>query len=525
MDSDLTRRRLLASAGLAVSAGAASVAGATDAAPAEQPSSRALDRPEVRWNQTYGPRTYNTASSLVESEGALVGLGTVQSDRTSGGTDWLFSVDGTSGSGQWSHLRDGQRASQVSAVAAADDGVVVLTGGVQSEGIGIRKVTAGGEQSWQETYEPSADGENVNLVAFDLVAVEDGFVAAGYVLRQSASASPDAATAVAFKIDAEGTEQWRHRFFEDDITGLQSISADGDGYVASGILQAPPESEGEQPPAKTVFFRFDGSGSIDWQTELFETTDGETNQSSQIVDHAATEDGYLLVGATGMTRVVSPWVVATDDSGSVQTSRTLESDDSASRVGLSAVAGDGDTAYVTGALTDRTAQESSAWLAALGTDTQLEWSVAPSRKEADAFQDVVATSDGGIAVAGSTQTTSETANTPAEAWLVKLGGDPAPESATTAAPIDESASTETPTPTPTASPTPSPTPEPTETPTPTPTATETVVSTTAGDGDGGDEATADDGAGFGIGATLAALGGGALIHKRGAQSGADADEN
>ncbi|WP_436925867.1 PGF-CTERM sorting domain-containing protein [Halosimplex amylolyticum] len=516
MDSDLTRRRLLASAGLAVSVGAASVAGATGTGPVEQPSNRALDPPEVRWNRAYGPRSYNNASALLESEdGDLIALGSAQQSQYGSGSDWLFSVDGASGTGRWSHLIERTEESfPLKSIVEADDGFVLLGGRLGNEQFSLRKVTADGEQSWRETYGPSIDGENVSMAALALQAVDDGYVVGGYVLQQGEETNADTATAVAIKVDAEGTEQWRHRFLEDRLSGVQSLLRDGDGFVASGILQDPPESEGDQPPLKSVLFRFDERGSVDWRTQIAERTEGEPNQANQIVDHAATEDGYLLVGVTGSQFETSPWVVAADGSGSIRTSRTLETDGSNQRHTLTSVAGDGDTAYVTGSLTNQETNESSAWLGAFDASTELAWSVEPARKQTNAFQDVVVTSDGGIAVAGRALTDDENAETPGEAWLVKLGGDAAPRSASTADPTDTSTPTATPTQTPTASPTP--TAEPTATSTQTPTATPE---------DDGGETTSDGGPGFGVGAALAALGGSALLQKRGPTAGADADED
>ncbi|WP_415379063.1 hypothetical protein [Halosimplex sp. TS25] len=520
MDSDLTRRRLLASAGLAVSAGAASVAGATGTDRLEAPSSRAANQPEVRWNRSYGPRSYNSATSVLETDdGDLVALGSVQESQYGSGAGWLFSVDRASGEGRWSHFMErGEESFAATAIAEADDGFVLLGGGLQGEQIALRKVTADGERSWRQTYGPSIDGETPRMAGFELQAVDDGYLVGGYVLQQTETTTAESATAFALKVDAEGTEQWRHRFFEDHLSGLQSIVVDGDGYVASGVIQNPPESDGDRPTVKTVLFRFDESGSIDWRTQITEGTEGEPNQSNQVVDHAATAEGYLLVGLTGSSFETSAWVVATDESGSVRTSRTVDPEESDQRLTLGSVAGDGDTAYVTGSLVNRASQESSAWLGEFSESTELNWSVEPARKQTNAFQDVVVTSDGGIAVVGRALTDEENADTPGEAWLVKLGGEPAP----TQAPTTDSEDTPTPSPTPTASPTPTPTAEPTATPTEMATATATATPVPEDDQT---ETTSGGGPGFGVGTALAALGGGALARKCGLTSGSNADED
>lgn len=525
MDSDLTRRRLLASTGLAVSVGAASVAGATGTGEVEQPSNHTLDPPELRWNRTYAPRTYNSARSLLKTEdGHLVAHGRVQKEQYGSGADWLFSLDAQTGDGRWSHVFESEggeseeERSSILAVADAGDGFVLLESAqFQAQSFTLRKVTADGEQSWEQTYEPEAEGEEVTFRTVALHSVDDGYLVAGYVGQGTDSTSADTASALVLKTDEEGVEQWRHTFFDGYLSLVQSVTTDGDGYVASGIRSEPAENEDEQVPLESVVFRFDESGSVSWETGFSGTTDGETNQRNPITDHAKTDDGYLLVGATGDGFELSAWVVAMDTSGSIQTMETIEPEDSDQRLRFTSVAADDDTFYVTGALGNQGASESKAWLGAFDANAQLSWSETPQRKQTNQFVDVVTTSDGGIAVAGQTRTDDENADTPGEAWVVKLGGDAVATPTATPEPTD--------TPTATPSPTPEPTPSPTPTPTPAPDGMDDGTETPGGDSDD-TETTSGDGPGFGIGAALAALGGGALLRRSGVVDDGDvADED
>ena len=523
MDSDLTRRRLLASTGLAVSVGAASVAGATGTDEVEQPSNRTLDPPELRWNRTYGPRTYNSASSLLETEdGHLVAHGQVQKEQYGSGTGWLFSLDAQTGDGRWSHVFESEaeteeeERSTILAVADAGDGFVLLEAAqFQAQSFTLRKVTPDGEQSWKRTYEPEAEGEEVTLRTVALHSVDDGYLVAGYVGQGTDSTSADTASALVLKTDEEGVEQWRHTFFDGYLSLVQSVTTDGDGYVASGVRSEPAESEDEEVPVESVFFRFDESGSVSWETGFSGTTDGEMNQQNLVTDHAETDEGYLLVGATGNGFELSAWVVAMDTSGSIQTMDTIEPENSDQRLRFTSIAADDDTFYVTGALGSQSASESKAWLGAFDASAQLSWSETPQRKQTSQFADVVTTSDGGIAVAGQTRTDDENADTPGEAWVAKLGGDTVPTPSPTPEPTD--------TPTATASPTPEPTPSPTPTPTPTPDGMDDETDTPDGDSDD-TETTSGDGPGFGIGAALAALGGGALLRRSGVVDDGDLSE-
>ena len=512
MVQDMTRRRLLASAGLAVSAGAVSVAGAAGTDGVEQPSSYALEPPEVRWNRAYGPKRFNSASTLLQNDdGNLVVLGSAQEEQFGSGADWLFALDPQSGDGQWSHLMEREEESlPVRDIVEADDGYVLL--GARQFGSGtfaLRKLTDDGEEAWNQQYEPEVDGDEVNFPVFDLLSVDDGYLVCGYVQTGAESSDPSAATATVVKVDTEGTEQWRHSFFEDHLALVRSITSDGDGYVACAWRQDPIESDSQddQPPLESLLFKFDDGGSISWQTELVGTTDGESNQMNRVMDLGSTDDGYLLVGFTGDALGPAAWVVATDASGSVTANRTISREKEAEQLRLMSVSGHDGTYHVTGTVSNQESGTARAWLGEFNGTAEQPWSVAPTRKQTSGFSDVIKTNDGGLAVAGQAQTDDENADKPGEAWLVKLGGEKAPTPTPTASPTPTATPEPTPSPTPTetASPTPSPTPEPTAMATEEPTvADETQTDTTS-----------DDGPGFGIGTALAAIGGGALLRRTG----------
>jgi len=519
MVQDMTRRRLLASAGLAVSAGAVSAAGATGTDGVEQPSNYALEPPDVRWNRAYGPKRYNRARKLLQNDdGNLVVLGSAKKEQYGTGSDWLFALDPQSGDGQWSHLMERTEESlPLLDIVEAEDGYVLL--GARQFGIptfSLRKLTDDGEEAWSQQYEPEAEGDEVSFPVFDLHSVDDGYLVAGYVQTGAETTDPSAATAIVVKVDNQGAEQWRHSFFEDHLALVRSLTNDGDGYVGCAWRQEPAESEDDSPPLESLVFKFDDSGSVTWQTELVGETDGESNQMNRLMDLGGTDDGYLLVGATGDALGPSAWLVATDASGAITANRTISREKEAEQLRLQTVSGQDGTYHVTGTISNQESRTSRAWLGEYNAAAEQAWSVAPSRKQSSGFTDVIRTNDGGIAVAGHAETDDENVEKPGEAWAVKLGGETAPTPTPTPSP------TPTATPEPTPSPTPTPTPEPTPTPTPEPTQMATDAQTAADESQ--TETTSDDGPGFGIGSALAAIGGGALLRRYGVVDDGSDDE-
>jgi PGF-CTERM protein len=365
------------------------------------------------------------------------------------------------------------------------------------------RTTAEGDVEWRESYAPETDDADdeaeVILFPFDVQSVEGGYVVGGYRLVRSGTGT-QRGNALALKVDDEGTEQWRHRFFDEGLTGISSFSPlDDGGYVASGVYQENTDADpSERPPAYALVFEFDESGEVAWQNRFrLESDSGDPQQTVAFV-HAEAGDGYLLGGTVRVEFQSAGWLARTDGQGAVQSTTRFDLDDLVQVNGLASADG---THYLVGSHTSLSEEGSPAWVGAADDAGEISWMRDDvARKTENAFNDVITTSDGGVAIGGQTRTADETADVLSSGWLVKLGG--------------ETVSTPTPTATPTATPTTTPTP--TETPTPAATPTETAVSTEApAEDDPETETTSGDGPGFGVGTALAAIGAGALFRRVG----------
>jgi hypothetical protein len=508
MIDGLSRRRLLAGAGvLASSVALGGVAGASrDGANGAD----AVDELPLRWNRTYSDATYNGATSVVEGDDGLVVLGQSGGQPT-GIPGWLFGADATSGAGEWmetiANEESQRRPTFQDHVPAVDGGGYALLGmAAQSGTVALVRTGADGAIEWWQTYESDSGGDGSGgLLARDVIASADGYVLAGTDVQDGS------ASGLVVRVGPEGDERSRARLFTDRQSEILSVVPDGDGYVGTAAVR---ESADGQATIRSVVFRADANDEVQWREAFTAPSEDAALAQNQLVDIAPAGDGYVAAGfaASRTLDTFDGWVLSVDASGSQRATRRL-SPQPATR--FSAVADTADGTVVAGQGSESaTAQTGVGVVGELDDDLEGNWSRTVSVGATNNVRDVIGTADGGVALAGITQYQSRSADPRSEAWLVKLGGDDAPQVTATAPSTDapSSTATATPSPTPTAtpSPTPSPTPEPTDDATATATPTATVPETAGPDPT---ETTAGDGPGFGVGAAVAALGGTALYER------------
>jgi len=501
MERALSRRSVLGSTGAllagAALGGTASAASATDELP-------------LRWNRTYSDAAYNGAASVVEDDGQYVVLG--QSGAQARGIPgWLFGVDATSGEGEWmtTVASDDRQAPtfQTHLPAVDGDGYALLGVRARSGISSLVRTDAEGAIQWWETYEGRADGDaEVSMLARDAIATGDGYLIAGTRVRDGS------ASGLVVRVGPDGRERSRTRLFTDQQSELLSVVPDGDGYVGAAVVQSP---SGGQSTLRAVLFRADANDEVQWREEFTAPTDGDPLGQNQLSDLAADGDGYVAAGYTASNTfdTVDGWVLSVDGSGQRRAGRRLSPRPVTLFTGVTTT--DGGIVVAGQGSESATSQAATGVVGELGDGLEANWSKQVSVGAINNVRDVVATGDGGVALAGLTQYRSQSANPRSEAWLVKLGGEDAPRVTATAPETDAQSSTATatpsPTPTPTPSPTPTVTPSPTATATATPEPTDDATPTETGTDPA--ETTANGGPGFGVGAALAALGGTALYER------------
>ncbi|WP_167837454.1 PGF-CTERM sorting domain-containing protein [Halosimplex halophilum] len=498
MVDDVSRRGVLLAGGAALSGGIAAKLGTRSAAARGDQDGA----PAVRWQALVENDDDVTRPVSVRAGGGRVRVGGFSGDDSDDTDPWQYGVDavrGTDRTGTTAYV-EGQFLTEGSA-PAADGGRFFLGRYTEDQGSFdattepmVLRTTADGEIEWRRTYEPPFDDFRVTDVA---PGVDGGPVFVGY---SEAWRNPNTWFVA---VDTEGSVRWQRRldeFYATYAWGVQRTAAGS--YLVYGGARDGSQRDAERQDGWVA--KAGADGEPQWSRLYRQRSVGDASEYHYIEDVAETDDGYLFAG------YVSPadedaegraWTLSTDAAGDrLYSALRRPGGDGAGE--FVAVVPHGDEFVLAGSTFPvRDEEVGYVWLRGVDASLSSKWELVDPLDQPSALTDAAATDDGGVAVVGN--------HLNADGWsypiAAKLGGDPA-ETATPT-PTETEASTPWPTLTP------SPTAEPTETPTgtPTPEATASPAPIATADPDGQSTTASADGPGFGVGATLAALGGSALL--------------
>ena len=493
MTRNLSRRRVLASTGLALAAGATVARAGADRPDSNRPT---LDPPPLRWTQVYDVSEQDAVTAATTTDDLVVGVGSTAGDD--GAVPWVFAVD-RHGRGQWQQPLTAGENPRVLDVAPGHGGGVLVSGELRpddgSNQASLVRLDGSGEVQWQTTVDPPLE----EAAAFGVERADTGYFVTG------GTRNDETTSGLLARVDDEGSLQWSSEVGVDGLTVGYSLRTTGDGPVCSGIAR-PATEDDETGVFEGWIAGFDGKGTSQWSATHRVETDGEPAGFNFLRDVVPTSEGYLAVGYTRPRSVAGQvtWAIATDSQGERTDQFVGELGDSVRSTGLESVV-EHDGEYV--AVGTVTTQADVSEFLYLGLDGAAARTWRNRQSVRDSGTALAATTgiDGGLYTFGNVATESDA--TPGSVAGVKLGGDPR----------ETPTPTPSPTPSPTATPSPSPTPTATPTPSPTPEAmTETPTSDGGGDGGDGDGGTTSgSGPGFGVVGTLAALGAGALARRLG----------
>jgi hypothetical protein len=271
------------------------------------------------------------------------------------------------------------------------------------------KTDANGNMQWRKTYGGARnytwgviEGGLQWEVAYALVETSDGgFAMAGYAVSNQTFGSDFWLV----KTDANGNMQWNRTYggTADDQASALIETSDG-GYAIVG---------------KTFSF---GAGNIDFwlvKTDSYGNMEWNKTYGGISHDHASalmeiSDGGFALAGWTwAFANCTDFWLIKTDSTGVMEWNKTYGGEDY-DRAFSFVKAPDG--GYVLAGYTESFgAGKLDLWLVKTDADGNMEWNRTYGRGYNDHAHSVVATSDGGYAVAGYT-VSSETSD---DFWLIK----------------------------------------------------------------------------------------------------------
>jgi len=312
--------------------------------------------------------------------------------------------------GQWAKTYGGRWWEEAWSIEATPDGGCIVAGWTYSFGTGeadfwVLKLRADGSVEWENAY-----GGPIWEWA-DLVSLTDD---GGYLVTgEATSFGRGGGDMWALKLDASGEVQWQETFggHVDDLAVSLLQTSDG-GYVLAGETKSFGAGDWD-----AWVLKLDATASVVW-----EKTYGGTGWDSSSADpiEQTTDGGYILTGRTTSFGAggFDIWVLKLDASGAIQWQKSYggHDDDEAHSIRQTT---DGGYA-VAGFTRSFGAGKSDVWVLKLDGTGAVEWQATVGGPEEEECWSVLATSDGGWVVTGST---SSFGSGSSDLWVLKFAAD------------------------------------------------------------------------------------------------------
>ena len=369
------------------------------------------------WAQTYNRATSDRAYSLVEtSDGGYALAGhSYEIGSSDLGDCWLVKTD-EHGDVEWNMTYGGLGDDWASSLIETSDGGYALAGHTSSFGAGnddfwLIKTDASGNMVWNKTY----GGEMADW-AESLIATSDG----GYAIAGVCNCSINHILNDYYfdyyvngdfwlvKTDAAGNMEWNQTYGGAYFEVAYSLAATSDGGYALAGCTALDYERGDFWLVKT-----DAAGNMEWNQ-----TYGETRNEGAYFEEAyslvATSDGgYALAGRTAFGYYLGDgdcWLVKTDEYGNAEWNQThggLGDDWAYSLIATSdggyAIAGKWNSTDWRG-LDYGEWPNSNCWLVKTDSAGNMEWNQTYGGEKVEVASSLVEASDGGYAITGYTIT-------------------------------------------------------------------------------------------------------------------------
>ncbi|MFX1250524.1 MAG: hypothetical protein ACFFCZ_02830, partial [Promethearchaeota archaeon] len=423
------------------------------------------------WSQTYGGGYPDAAFALIQtSDGGYALAGTTWSYGAGSDDYWLTKTD-SNGRSQWNQTYGGVEPDGAYALIQTSDGGYALAGWTESYGAGsvdcwLVKTDSNGRSQWSQTY-----GGGYPDVAFALVQTSDG----GYALAGTTeSYGAGSADYWLMKTDSNGRSQWNQTYGGVEYDGIYALIQTSDGgYALAGTTESygagsadcwlvKTDSNGRSqwsqtygggyPDAAFALIQTSdggyalagwtesyGAGSVDcWLVKTDSNGRSQWNQTYGGVEYdgayaliQTSDGGYALAGSTASYGVSPDYLlVKTDRNGISQWSQTYgrRHPDAAN-----ALIQTSDGGYALAGWISSYGARFDCWLVKTDKNGINQWNQTYGGENYDDAQALIQTSDGGYALAGTTESYGAGS---ADYWLVKTAGLDFPNASTTTAGLD-----------------------------------------------------------------------------------------
>jgi predicted secreted protein len=359
----------------------------------------------MQWNRRYGGIGNDVAHSLIAtSDGGYVLSGSTESFGAGGNDFWLVKIDAL-GNMQWNKTYGGASADIAYSLVATYDGGYAVAGVTSSFGAGsgdfwLIKTDALGNMQWNKTYGEASDDGACSLVATS----EGGYTLVGHTFSFGAGGSD----IWLVKTDALGNTQWSRTYggLWDDYASSLVATSDG-GCTLVGLIYS---QYAEGTPPDICLIKSDM-----WGNMLWNKTCGLGINDEDAYALAATVDGGYVIACAISSKFLNTGLLKTDALGNMQWNKNYWG---GSMVLAHTVVLGSDGGYALAGNTDPSSDgDEDFWIIKVSESGSRQWSQEYGETGNECAYSIVATSDGGYALVGSTGSFGAGGT---DVWLVKI---------------------------------------------------------------------------------------------------------
>lgn len=413
--------------------------------------------PTIQWQKSFGGTNNETAKSIVQTlEGGYITAGYSKSSDGNATTNhgdndfWIVKMD-ASGTFQWQKSLGGSGDDQANSICTTSDGGYVVVGFTNSSNgdvtlnkgssdYWIVKLDALGNIVWQKTY----GGQAQDIATSVKKTTDGGYIVTGYSSSSNGDITGNHGQNTTdywvVKLDPLGNLQWQkslggasnERAFEIQQTNDGGYIVAGDTYSSnSGDVSSTASGSGRD----FWIVKLGSTGNIIWEKRF----GGSGEENAYSIDQTS-DSGYIVSGTTTSTNgnisfnngQGDYWIIKLDALGNLQWEKALGSVtyDQAYSVKQTPDGNYVATGYLssnTGVAESEPLASTQYWVVKLDTLGNLLWHRSYGGSGNEAAYSIISTSDGGLAVAGSSNTNPDSGDVTGnhgqlDFWILKLTG-------------------------------------------------------------------------------------------------------
>jgi hypothetical protein len=385
----------------------------------------------AEWNQTYGGVNYDYGAYVVETnDGGYAIIGTTESFGAGSDDVWLVKTD-ANGNAEWNQTYGGTSMDYGSSVVQTGDGGYAIAGDTYSYGAGnidfwLVKTDANGNAEWNQTY----GGTSMDDGAFMVQTGDGGYAIAG----ETFSYDIRFGDVWLVKTDANGNAEWNQTYGGTEMDrGMSVVETIDGGYVIAGTTESFGAGDSDFFVIKTDEYGVAPEGPSPTPTPSPTTTPSPSPTSSGMwskiyEDHFNDRVDYLIQTSDGGYAIAGNhyisgeekadfWLIKTDSSGNIEWDKRYNRTDE--HFGIGGLVQTSDGGYTIASRIVDNSQNRLASLIKIDDSGDIVWEKAIGSGPSDIANALIATSDGGFALAGQTLG----AGNSLDFWLVKTDAD------------------------------------------------------------------------------------------------------